>query len=716
MSLALVADNPVSKISKPDEITTTKLESFLSDIRAQPIFRPLCDKCADYYDGNQITPQMLSELERRGQPALVHNLIAPTIDGVLGLEVKTRTDVRLVADDDEGLPVVDAMNQQLHEAARLSMTDRACADAFAGQIKTGIDWVEVGRESDPFRYPYTVQQVHRNEIWWDWHSKRLDLEDCRWLMRRRWLDVDTIAQAFPAHKELIEAVAQGWQGYEGWGEFHSLGNGSSLVDAHATEVSSNIVRGDWWDSDRRRALIYEVYYRVWDRKPVLKTQDGQVVLYDKTNKMHAAALAAGVVTVEVANFSRMRQAYFVGPHKLADRDSPHPHNKFPYVPFFGYREDKSNIPYGLVRRMLSPQDEINHRRNKLTWLLNLKRVIKDNDAMMNMSDEQMMDELHRADGVVNLNPNRQNRDANAFRIELDSGIAAQQYQVLQSAQKEIQDVAGVYSAFLGQESGATSGVAIDSLVEQGTVTLSKLLDNYKFARQQVHELLLANIIADIGDKQKTVRINVDSPKKTKTIVLNERITDEFNRTKINNSVLRTKMRVVLDDVANTATYRQQVNLALMNMVGQLPPEYQAPLIEMIVETSDVANRNEVLQQIRKINGNVDPTELTPEEQQALQEQQKQKAEQDALAFKALQADVEDKVATAQKKVLEVEKLRNDQGLDEKLKAEQIRKLQAETKQIINEIVNLRHQMIKTVDADIEQLAPVNNQPSEQPPA
>jgi hypothetical protein len=686
------------------------LENFLSDIRYQPLWRPLADKCADYYDGNQITPEMAEELERRGQPSLVHNLIAPTIDGVLGLEVKTRTDAKLVADDDEGLPVIDAMNQELHEAARISMTDRACADAFGGMIKSGIDWVEVTRDEDPFRYPYVVQQVHRNEMWWDWHSKRLDLEDCRWLMRRRWLDEDTVIQAFPKHRELIKAVAGNWQGWDQFHEYQSLHSGSALVDAHAVEFNSGINRSDWWDSDRKRALVYEVYYRVWDRKPVLKAQNGQVVLYDKTNELHNAAIASGAVTVQASNFSRMRMAYFVGPHKLSDIDSPHPHNKFPYVPFFGYREDKSSIPYGLVRRMLSPQDEINHRRNKLTWLLNLKRVIKDNDALMNMSDERLMDELHRADGVINLDPNRRNRDGNAFRVELDSGIAAQQFQVLQGAQKEIQDVAGVYSAFLGQESGATSGVAIDSLVEQGTVTLSKLLDNYKFARQLVHELLLANIVADIGDMEKQVRINVNSPKKTKTIVLNERITDEFNKTKINNSVLRTKMRVVIDETANTATYRQQLNVALANMVGRLPPEFQAPLFEMIVETSDLANRDEVLQQIRKISGSVDLAELSPEEQEAMKQQQEQKAQEDALAFQAMQAEVEDKVLSVKQKMIEIENLQKDDGLDAKLKAEQIRKIQAETKLIVTEVVKIRQEMIKAVDEDISALSEKEKQP------
>jgi hypothetical protein len=689
--------------TKTPEINTTILDSFLSDIRAQPTWRPESDRAADYYDGNQITPQMRATLEGRGQPVLIHNLIAPSIDGVLGLEAKTRADWKLVADDDSGLPVVDALDQELNEAARIAQADKACADAYAAQVKTGLGWVEINRESDPFKYPYTISYVHRNEIWWDWHSKRSDLEDCRWLMRKKWIDCDTLSHHFPEHKTIIDNVSSGWAGWDNWGELQTLTGSADLMGAYSVESNFSMARGDWFNSDRKLALTFEVYYRVWDKKPVMKLPSGDVILYDAKNQMHQAAVASEQVQVIVANFSRMRLAYFIGPHKVADIDSPHPHDKFPYVPFFGYREDKTGIPYGLIRRMMPAQDEINHRRSKLTWLLNIKRVVKDSDALFGMSDQQMMDELSRADGVVNLNKDRKN--ANAFKIETETGIAAQQFQVLAESQKLIQDVAGVYSAFLGQESGAKSGVAIDSLVEQGTVTLAELNDNYRFARQLVGELLLANIVSDIGNQEKQVRINVNSPKKSKTIVLNERMAVEGGKERINNSVLRTKTRVVLSDITQTPGYRQQMNLMLMDMVSKLPPEYQAAMIEMVIETSDLSNREEVLAQIRKISGSIDEQELSPEEQQAMIAQKEEQEQQKALQFKAMAAEVEGKIAEAKKKVAETAALEANIGIDNATKVEQLNKLKAETKQIIANVVKIRQETVRVIDQDIKQLAP-----------
>lgn len=61
------------------------------------------NKACAYYDGDQLPPEVLQVLKDRGQPMTIHNLIAPTVDGVLGMEAKTRTDLVVMSDepDDE---------------------------------------------------------------------------------------------------------------------------------------------------------------------------------------------------------------------------------------------------------------------------------------------------------------------------------------------------------------------------------------------------------------------------------------------------------------------------------------------------------------------------------------------------------------------------------------------------------------------------------------
>lgn len=114
------------------------------------------------------------------------------------------------------------------------------------------------------------------------------------------------------------------------------------------------------------------------------------------------------------------------------------------------------------------QDEVNLRRIKLTFLLQAKRVIMDKDAT-NMSRDQVLEQVERPDGYIELNPDRANKTSvsDAFKVEQDFNVAAQQFQVMQDSVKLIQDTMGVYAAFLGQGSTGQSGVAISNLVEQG---------------------------------------------------------------------------------------------------------------------------------------------------------------------------------------------------------------------------------------------------------
>ncbi len=72
-------------------LTQRQLLDLSSDIDAQPDWRTTANTACAYYDGDRLAPEVVAKLRERGQPLTMHNLIAPTIDGVLGMEAKTRT-------------------------------------------------------------------------------------------------------------------------------------------------------------------------------------------------------------------------------------------------------------------------------------------------------------------------------------------------------------------------------------------------------------------------------------------------------------------------------------------------------------------------------------------------------------------------------------------------------------------------------------------------
>lgn len=693
-----------SQSANRDRFTLERLMDISSDIDHQPDWRTNANTACAYYDGDQLAPEVVAKLRERGQPLTQHNLIAPTIDGVLGMEAKTRTDLMVIADDpnEEMEVMAEAVNAEFADACRLSGLNKARSDAYAEQIKAGLSWVEVRRNSDPFDNKFKVSTVHRNEVFWDWFSREADLSDCRWLMRKRWLDVDEVKGTFPDKSQIIDYSLNEWKGFVDTDL--AAGQESDLMSAYEEYQSWSRESTEWVTSNRKRVLLQVIYYRTFQRLPILQLSNGRVVEYDKNNVMHTVAVATDRVQVTMARVSRIRESWFVGPHFIIDRPCTAPQGMFPLIPFWGYRKDKTGAPYGLACRAIPAQDEVNFRRIKLTWLLQAKRVIKDADAT-NMTDKQLAEEIERPDGVINLNPNRANKTtaADALNIQQDFQVAQQQFQVMQESMKLIQDGLGVYSAFLGQDSSASSGVAISNLVEQGATTLAEINDNYQFACQQVGQLLLCYLLEELTKRRNyPVVINRDDPRKRKEVVLNA-----AEEGRMNNDVSRLRAHIALAPIQQTPAYKSQLAQRLSEVIVGLPPQIQVSVLDMWVELLDLPNKQEFVERIRGALGTPkSPDEMTPEEQQAAQQEQQLQQQQQELAMRELAGKVAKLEAEAQRINAQAEReatLANGQRFNDAYTQAKTGQVLQEMQNVTEEIGALHEEMMQTIQGQINQL-------------
>ncbi|ARZ00531.1 portal protein [Yersinia ruckeri] len=688
-----------------DRFTLQRLLDISSDIDHQPDWRTNANTACAYYDGDQLAPEVVAKLRERGQPLTQHNLIAPTIDGVLGMEAKSRTDLIVIADDanEEMEVMAEAVNTEFADACRLSGLNKARSDAYAEQIKAGLSWVEVRRHSDPFDNKFKVSTVHRNEIYWDWFSREADLSDCRWLMRKRWLDVDEVKGTFPDKSQIIDYSLNDWKGFVDTDL--AAGQESDLISAYEEYQSWSRESTEWVTSNRKRVLLQVVYYRTFQRLPILQLSNGRVVEYDQNNVMHALAVATERVQVTMARVRRIRESWFVGPHFIIDRPCTAPQGMFPLIPFWGYRKDKTGAPYGLACRAIPAQDEVNFRRIKLTWLLQAKRVIKDADAT-NMTDKQLAEEIERPDGVITLNPNRHSKTtaADAINIQQDFQVAQQQFQVMQESMKLIQDGLGVYSAFLGQDSNVSSGVAISNLVEQGATSLAEINDNYQFACQQVGQLLLSYLLEELTKRRDyPVVINRDDPRKRKEVVLNAAA--ETGR--MNNDVSRLRAHIALAPIQQTPAYKSQLAQRLSEVIVGLPPQIQVSVLDMWVELLDLPNKQEFVGRIRGALGTPkSPDEMTPEEQQAAQQEQQLQQQQQELAMRELAGKVAKLEAEAQRINAQAEReatLANGQRFNDAFTQAKTGQVLQEMQNVAEEIGALHEQMMQTIQQQIDQI-------------
>ncbi len=572
---------------------------WVQECQDQPDWRVKADREADYYDGNQLDSEVMKKARERGLPPAIEPLIGPTIDSVLGMEAKTRTDWRVVPDGDkQSDDVADALNHRLNQAERHSKADNACSDAYASQIKVGLGWVEVSRDQNPFNYPYICGEVHRNEIWWDWKAKP-DMSDARYLIRRKWMHRKQAALMIPAQAELIEHAGAGWQQFDP-GMLGLEGGGSTgLSSAWADERGWSIEEQHWRDIHNQQVCLFEVWYRDWQRVLVIKSPDGRVVEYDDNNILHLQAVALGMVEVVSAIIGKVRLAWYMGPHKLADMRSPYKHNKFPYVPFWGKREDRTGVPYGLIRGMIYLQDEVNARIARMQWGLSATRTTRTDGAVLD-DDDTFRDEVGRPDADIVLDPEAM-RQGGVFKVERDFDLNRQQYERLVDAREGIKRVGGVSDTFMGASKG-NSGVADAQLLEQSNQMLADINDNFKTARQAVGDLLLSLIIEDMTGKQEDVFIDGQSLKDDRTVSLNVPMTDEATGIQyLDNDIERTKLKVTLSDVASTPSFRAQQLAVMGEAFKSAPPEYQKVMMPHLFSLMDVPNKKEIIEAIKALD-------------------------------------------------------------------------------------------------------------------
>lgn len=617
----------------PSGLGLTQLENMLSDIRFQPIWRPEAQECDDYYDGHQLTQERLARMERLGIPPLVTNLIAPAVNAVLGMEAKTRTDWRVTQENEvQEVPeeMLDAMNAKLNEAERESRADRGISEAYAAQIKSGLGWCEVSRSSDALAYPYRVNPVHRDEIWWDWRARLGDLSDARYLIRKRSFDQDVLIEMMPEHKDLITFAVEDrfktWQ----WDTKSTVD--TLLAQAANIERISNIDAFEWRNADRRRAMLFEVWYRQWIRGEVLRLPTGRAIPFDKKDERHVAVVQSGRIIPEVSTYSKVRVAFYLGPHRLYDRPSPFSHRFFPYVPFFGYRESTSGVPYGVVRAMRSPQDVVNSADSKMHWMLNSRRLRASSDAIDTKFNSWGMvrESLARADSIILLDPAKPNAKWNE---DNDNGLTNEQFQRRQQSAQDITGASGINPSMQGRTSNAVSGLAKSHDIEQGNMVLSEINDNYSFARRHVGELLFSMVREDLLHNELPVAVKKGNKKKI--VVLNQRTPDG----NIQNEVAAVPSKVVLEDVPSTTAFRSQQLQMLTQYTQGLPEQFQAALIDVVIGLTDIPQKDKVIDRLRKVAGI--PEDMTPEQEA---EQKQQQSQEEAivkqLAFEKATAETD----------------------------------------------------------------------------
>lgn len=648
----MTSKTEIDPVDTPDgdvPLSLAEYTDILEEIENQPkAWRRQADKEMDYADGNQLKTELLRAQQALGIPPSMENLIGAALEGIRGYEEATRTDWRVTPNGQPGgQDVADAINFKLNEAERNARADDACSRAFYPQIGVGVGWVEVSKSDDPFGYPFQCLPINRNEVHWDMSDPSDDqLLRARWLRRQRWMHPSRLVRVFPEHKELIRRFGKSgtawWNEYDGYDE-----GGQSTGLSRAADVAREwtIAEDRWYNPFNKEICASELWYRRWSDVIVLKSPDGRVVEFDRANPAHVHAIANNLVQFRRATVAKVRRSYWLGPHVLFDGPTPYAHRFFPYVPFWGFREDQTNVPFGYIRNMLYQQDTLNSGNSRLRWGMSAFRTVRTKGAVA-MTDDQFRRTIGRLDADVVLDPAAMAQPGAMFKVERDYQMNAQQLDMLNNARQAIERVnPAAAGAFSGRRGTATSGVQETTQVEQANQSLAHMMGNFKRGRTQVGELLLSMLVQEMGTEEQTIVIEGDAVREDRVVTINKPETDAAGYPYLSNDLQRTRLKVSLEDVPSTTSFRGQQLQAMSETVKSLPAQYQAAAMPFMASLMDVPFKRELVEALRAAS-----SQETPEQVEQRIKQEVQRALKEAgHELKARELDMKAPLIEAQVK-------------------------------------------------------------------
>lgn len=418
----------------------------------------------DYVDGKQLSAEEIAEYGRRGQPPVIDNRIKTKIDYLVGLEKQQRVKPKAFPRTPQHEAGADAATESLryvaesedYEAKRSAVWRNILVEGTGG-FRVYAEPGKYARPVDPMgssaltqpEYDIRLQRIAWDRLFFDPHAAEADFSDAGYLGIVTWMDFDDAMALFPDAKDVLE---------------------STLSAAPSETYDDKPKFSHWADSKRKRVRICQIWIRRNDRWYFAEYTSGGIL---------KAGPSPYLTDRGESDCELFLQSAYV---------------------------DRDNNRYGLVREMVTLQDEINKRRSKSLHLLNTAQVIYETGAVADI--EEFRRQSVRPDGAMEVAPGALARKQIEFRTRDD--LATAHFQLLQEARNAI-DLKGPNATEMGDKAGgaySASGRAILASQQGGMIQLGDLLDNLRHLDKRVFRAIWARV-RQYWTAEKWVRVTDD---------------------------------------------------------------------------------------------------------------------------------------------------------------------------------------------------------------
>lgn len=630
------------KLTKDGKFLVWAHDMYEYEREAQAEGRALRARDERFYDGHQFSDEEKQVYAERNQKPRTYNEIKPAVDWIIGSERRARSDWNVLPRTQDDVEPAQLKTKLIKYIDDINKAKWQRSTAFEDCVKTGEGWTRISVEpNEDGELMIQLNYENWQNVLVDGQSVKADMSDSRYMWVSKIVDLETLQAWFPDKESELELDAGEYQELEDDLKSDQTGDdGNDLYNngyraRGCGDNAINVVRsgsmsitGGYYSSTRRAVRVWEMWYRKTERVTLLANAGGLTgQIFDSNKQEHQAALKAGAKKRETVR-EQMYMAIYTATTVLFHGKSIYKHNRYPFVRRLAFIDKTTKSPYGVVRQIVDPQSDLNQRRNYALYLMATRQVIAEEDAVDDK--DEAIKEVAKVNGYIEVKKGRR------FEIRDNQSLAGPHVQFAEMDSAYLKQISGVTSENRGMNSNAMSGIAIQSLQEQGTVITTPIIDNHQLAHQIEGEIVLSLCEQYINrEMQFRVTSDIKNPGKKDFVVLNESPETDITATQAD---------FVISERDYRQTMRQALSEQLINVSAQITQATGNPMlaiafVEMAVDLQDLPNKERLLSKIREATG-LPPIDENDDQKQAREEAQAQEqAEQKAMQEQALKLEI-----------------------------------------------------------------------------
>jgi len=560
-----------------------------------------------FMSGNQWKQSDKQELNLQGRNAYVFNKIRTIINQISGYQKRNRMSSVCQPREYNDYPSSDFITDLLLYTIEKSDGYNVLSNAFEGALVTGINLISLWMDytQDPINGEVKITRDPYNSFILDPSFTKIDLSDCGYVMRRRYVTKDTAKTLVPNMSSFIDNVVPsakdnkfGYMNYARRGEDRGLLRYDEFWER--TTVKKYLIidqrngQSDKWNGTKKALEELKKEY------PFIKSK----AIHDPTVRLNVI-LEGELVYSEI---------------------DPYGTGDYPFVPVIGYyTPEYDNFNYklqGVVRGLRDSQEELNMMRSKASDVI--KAQVNSGWMVREGSVKNPADLYRTGQGVV-IERSMDSQPADVQKIQA-SEVSQSLLSMISDLEGQVMSLAGVSEELMGSAEGGNtqvSGILAKQRAYNSVTTLQGLFDNLNTAQSIVSKKIVKMLLANCTVEKAMRIVNKEIPQ--------EMLDMSSNPPTFNKDVA--KYDIV---VAETALTDNQKNLAYMQMLEARNMGIAIP-DRAIINAMPISDKGKLM-------------EAFEEEQQQAQEQAQKVEELEAMNKKLNNAKIYSDIALAESRL------------------------------------------------------------------